>query len=208
MLEPQSMTGSSLAAKTDSQKKDKYGVTPIKDNKVHHWCNYGKKPRHTKKTSWKLHGKPPSRELENRRGQHKSQAHLIEQSHIESNLILGRFNSAEIEKLRGLLDSLDKLFDSGVTDHMTPNSQIFHTYNLSPSNRQIIVVNGSLAIVAGFGNVHLTPNLILKNILRVPLSANLVFVQKLTTKLHCHVIFFPFLLCFPRSGLGKENWTC
>ncbi|KAG6485462.1 hypothetical protein ZIOFF_054000 [Zingiber officinale] len=81
----------------------------------------------------------------------------------------------------------------------------------NPSNRKIIVANGSLAIVAGFGNVHHTPNLILKNILYVPLSANLVSVQKLTTKLHCHVIFSPSYCVFQdqdsgrRIGLAKEH---
>ena len=117
----------------------------------------------------------------------------------------------EMEKLRSLLGSLDKptgtsslalsgtpslsfcinvshrvyddswIIDSGATDHMTSKSHLFHTYTPSPSNKKIAVVNGSLATVAGFEDLYITPTLILKNVLHVPkLSANLVSIQKLT----------------------------
>ncbi|RVW35465.1 hypothetical protein CK203_097205 [Vitis vinifera] len=32
------------------------------------WCNYRKKPRHTKYTCWKLHGRPPNFNNNNRDG--------------------------------------------------------------------------------------------------------------------------------------------
>ena len=69
------------------------------------------------------------------------------------------------------------IIDSGATDHMTSKSQLFNTYTLNPSNKKIVVANGSLATVAGFGDIYITPTLILKNILHVPkLSANLVSI--------------------------------
>ena len=48
------------------------------------------------------------------------------------------------------------IIDSGVTDHMTSKSQLFHTYTPSPSNKKIAMVNGSLATVAGFRDIHHT----------------------------------------------------
>ena len=115
-----------------------------------------------------------------------------------------------MEKLRCLLGSLDKptgacslallstpsfsffinasnkvyddswVIDSGAKYHMTPKSQLFYTYTPSPSNKKIAVANGSLATVAGFGDIHITPTLILKNVLHVPkLSASLVSIHPL-----------------------------
>ncbi|KAH7529152.1 hypothetical protein FEM48_Zijuj05G0154200 [Ziziphus jujuba var. spinosa] len=69
MLEPQTMEGSALAAKTDHQDKEK---------------EWGK--------CW---------------GQQRPQAHMTEQPKSEENSAIGGLNS-ELEKLRGLLGSLDK----------------------------------------------------------------------------------------------------
>ncbi|RVW31842.1 Retrovirus-related Pol polyprotein from transposon TNT 1-94 [Vitis vinifera] len=103
-----------------------------------------------------------------------------------------------MEKLRSLLGSLDKptrtcslalsgtlslsfcinashrvyddswIIDSGAIDHRTSKSQLFYTYTPSLSNKKIVVANGSLATVAGFRDIYITPTLILKNVLHVP----------------------------------------
>ena len=98
------------------------------------------------------------------------------------------------------------------TDHMTSKSQLFHTYTPSPSNKKIAVANGSLATVAGFRDIYITPTFILKNVLHVPkLSANLISIQKLTHDLKCYAIFFPSYCVFQeqgsrrRIGLAKER---
>ena len=140
-----------------------------------------------------------------------------------------------MEKLRNLLGSLDKptgacslallgtpsfsfcinasnkvyddswVIDSSATDHMTSKSQLFHTYTPSPSNKKIAVVNGSLATVAGFREIYITPTLILKNVLHVPkLSTNLVSIQKLTHDLKCYAIFFPSYCVFQEQGSGRR----
>ena len=88
---------------------------------------------------------------------------------------------------------------------MTSKSQLFHTYTPSPSNKKIAVANGSLATVAGFGDIYITPTLILKNVLHVPkLSANLVSIQKLTHDLKCYAIFFPSYCVFQEQGSRKR----
>nr|XP_027083707.1 uncharacterized protein LOC113706007 [Coffea arabica] len=67
------------------------------------------------------------------------------------------------------------ILDSGATDHMSHISNKFKTYNPYPSNRKIVVADGTTTTVTGIGDVQVTPNLILKNVLHVPqLSTNLV----------------------------------
>ena len=115
MLEPQTLDGSTLVAKTVYSKQGKNDLpkhlgkdNQWKDNKNNLWCTYCKKPRHTKKKCWKLNDKPPSREWGNRGGQQRPQAHIAEQPKTEENSATSRFNSEEMEKLRSLLGSLDK----------------------------------------------------------------------------------------------------
>ena len=88
---------------------------------------------------------------------------------------------------------------------MTHTLQYFSTYTPCPSSRKVIVANGSLAIVAGLGDIHVTPTLILKNVVHAPkLLANLVSIQKLTKDLTCFAIFH-FLFCvFQEQGSGKR----
>ena len=153
---------------------------------------------------------------------------MAEQLKIEENSAIGGFNNEEMEKLRSLLGPLDKptgacslalsgipsfsfcinasnkvyddswVIDSGATDHMTPKSQLFHTYTPSPSNKKIAVVNVSLATVAGFGDVYITPTLVPK------LLANLVSIQKLTHDLKCYAIFLPSYCVFQEQGSGRR----
>ena len=78
------------------------------------------------------------------------------------------------------------ILDSSATDHMTHNPNQFKTYLPCPSNRKIVVANGTTTTVAGIGDVQVTSNLVLKNVLHVPqLSTNLVLIQKLTQDLSC-----------------------
>ena len=73
------------------------------------------------------------------------------------------------------------ILDPGATDHMTHNPNQFKTYLPCPSNRKIVVVDGTTSLVAGIGDVQVTSNLVLKNVLHVPqLYTNLVSIQKLT----------------------------
>ena len=132
---------------------------------------------------------------------------MTKQPKIEENSAISRFNNEEMEKLKSLLGSLDKptracslalsgtpsfsfcknasnknydyswVIDSSAIDHMTSKSQLFHTYTPSPSNKKIVVANGSLATVASFGDTYITPTLNLKNVFHVPkLSTSLVSI--------------------------------
>ena len=45
------------------------------------------------------------------------------------------------------------ILDSGATDHMTHNPNQFKTYLPCPSNRKIVVVDGTTTTVTGIGDV-------------------------------------------------------
>lgn len=171
MLEPQAVEGSALVtcnASTQERGKVDASRSTWRDNRHSLWCTYCKKPRHTKERCWKLNGKPvtSSREWGNK-GQPRPQAHLIEQtsqqiSHSEGQ-VKESLSNEEIERIKGLLGSLDKpsgacslalsgkspfsfslnasekisseawIIDSGATDHMTHTSHFFSTYTPCPA---------------------------------------------------------------------------
>ena len=62
------------------------------------------------------------------------------------------------------------VLDSGASDHMTPFSHVFITYNPCPSSRKIMMADGSLTTVAGLGDVLLNEHLTLKNLLHLQVS--------------------------------------
>jgi len=131
------------------------------------------------------------------------------------------FNVETIKKLKSLLGTLEKspistcslvqsgenfvsfnvsdksicgswIIDSGATDHMTNSSNLFCTYTPCPSSRKISVADGSLTTVAGLGDVKLSPEFNLRQVLHVPkLISNLISIQKLTKDMNCCVTFFP-----------------
>ena len=158
---------------------------------------------------------------------------MAEEAKPEENSATRGLNREEIERIRNLLGSLQKpseacslalsgissfpfcmnasekfysnswIIDSGATDHMTPTSHFFHSYTPCPSSRKIVVANGTLATVAGLGNIHITPTLILKDVLHVPkLSANLISIQKLTHDLKCYAIFSLLIVFFRTRARG------
>lgn len=165
------------------------------------WCTYCKKSRHIKERCWKLHCKPPSKEWGYRGGQQKNQgqANLTKnKSSQEKPREHSELNKEEIDRLRGLLGSLEKpsgvcslallgnffnsyvlnvsdkpiwnsrIIDSGATDHMTHSSLNFSTYIPCPSNQKVAIVDDSLTTVASLGDIHINPSLTLKNVLHVP----------------------------------------
>ena len=81
------------------------------------------------------------------------------------------------------------IIDSGATDHMIHNPNQFKAYLPCPSNRKIVVADGTTTTVAGIGDVQVTLNMVLKNVHVPQLSTNLVSIQKLTQDLSCRVIF-------------------
>ena len=85
MLEPQTLDGLALVAKTEYSEQGKNDLpkhlgrdNQWKENKNNLWYTFCKKPRRTKEKCWKLNGKPPSPEWGNRGGQQRPKAHMAE----------------------------------------------------------------------------------------------------------------------------------
>ena len=96
------------------------------------------------------------------------------------------------------------IVDSGATNHMTHSSTEFISYTPCPSNKKIVTADGTFITVAGKGDIPLSQNLMLRDVLHVPkLSAKLLSIHKLTTDLQCLVTFTPTLCKFQDQETGK-----
>jgi hypothetical protein len=131
----------------------------------------------------------------------RGHAHLTnseEAAHESSTLEVRGFNKEEIERLKTLLNTMEKpsgscslaqngkipishvfsasnknhssiwVIDSGATDHMTYSAGAFTSYQPCPSNKKITVADGSLTTVAGQGTIPFNPVFTLKRVLHVP----------------------------------------
>ncbi|XP_071928019.1 uncharacterized protein [Coffea arabica] len=166
MLESKILEGSAMISTKSNNMEAKIGNGCTESKKDTILYTYCKKPCHTRDDCFKLHGK--EQVLSRKEGGKGGKAHLTDgEDQIQEKFNqagIGEFKKEEIEKLRNLLNSLEKsssicslaqsgswVIDSGVTDHMTHNPIRFRTYNPCPGNRKITVVDASPITVAGFG---------------------------------------------------------
>ncbi|RDX85299.1 hypothetical protein CR513_33540, partial [Mucuna pruriens] len=128
---------------------------------------------------------------------------MVEKS-LESTRV-GGFNDELIQKLKIMLGTFEKptdspigscslpllgtplcmnvsycvtswVIDSRATDHMTPTSQFFHSYNPCPSNRKIVIANEFVA--AGVRDIYISLTIILKDVLHVPKYWPILFLLR------------------------------
>ncbi|GMI79954.1 hypothetical protein HRI_001664700 [Hibiscus trionum] len=82
------------------------------------------------------------------------------------------------------------IIDSGATDHMTGNKELFFDLHTSSFKNSIKIADGSHYKIQGKGSVFLTPDLLLKDVLFVPdLKCNLLSVSKLSKDFNCVLKF-------------------
>ena len=80
------------------------------------------------------------------------------------------------------------ILDSGATHHITPYIDLVH--NPSPINSQLHLPNGECSKVTHIGNIHLTPDITLSNVLVVPkFHCNLLSIPQLTSNNSVTVLF-------------------
>ena len=107
------------------------------------WCNYRKKPRHTKYTCWKLHGRPPNFNNNNRgwRSNGKQKKKVQGQANLTNSNppndenetpTDGEFKKEDIERLKRLLESLEKP-SSACSLALSGKYSVSHTFNVSDS---------------------------------------------------------------------------
>ena len=76
------------------------------------------------------------------------------------------------------------IVDSGASDHMTGNQNLFHTLYSCPGNYHVRIADGSSSKVTGIETIIINKDLILKSVLLVPnLNYNLLSISKLTKDL-------------------------
>ena len=95
------------------------------------------------------------------------------------------------------------ILDSGATDHMTFDKNLFTSMTTS-SRKCIATATGTTSSVLGAGTVNLTPALPLHHCLLVPsLSHNLLSIPQVTEQLDCVVLMYP-MFCLLQDIQTKE----
>ena len=88
--------------------------------------------------------------------------------------------------------TLPWIIDSGASDHMTSQSNLFSSYIPCISPDKVKIIDGTFLPVSEKGLVHTTPSLSLSFVLQVlSFAANLLSISRITRDLNCSVTFFP-----------------
>ena len=86
----------------------------------------------------------------------------------------------------------DWIIDTGATNHMTCDRNMFTQFSSNSSVPVIINANGASSPVMGSGTISISPLLSISNVLFVPsLNCNLLSVSQLTQSHNCVFLFFP-----------------
>ncbi|RVW69990.1 hypothetical protein CK203_052724 [Vitis vinifera] len=140
------------------------------------WCDYCNKPRHTRETYWKIHGKPESwqnnkPEERSNRSNPKANAtvnesescpfskeqkdHLLKLLKSNSPSSIPSVSLAQTGSTPNAFSycfySTPWIIDSEAFDHMTSFSNLFNTYSPCSGSEKIRIVDGSFSPIAGKG---------------------------------------------------------
>ncbi|KAA0035089.1 Beta-galactosidase [Cucumis melo var. makuwa] len=167
-------------------------------------CEHCKKQWHTKDQCWKLHSRPPGgKKRSSNEKQNSRRAYISETTPASTSQstdptasqtktpTLGAIAQSGMPQSLGLISVDGKnpwILDSGATDHLT--------------------ADGSLAPIAGKGQIVPFDGFALQNVLHVPkLSYNLLSISKITHELHCKAIFLPESVYFQDMSSGRTIGT-
>ncbi|KAA0055541.1 Cysteine-rich RLK (RECEPTOR-like protein kinase) 8 [Cucumis melo var. makuwa] len=155
-------------------------------------CEHCKKQRHTKDQCWKLQVGPQE----------------VTNAPPMSNRTQGYQCMSQSLGLISVDGTNPWILDLGATDHLTGFSEYFVSYTPCAGNEKIRIANGSLAPIAGKGQIVLFDGFSLQNVLHVPkLSYHLLSISKITPELHCKATFLPESVCFQDLNSGRTIGT-
>lgn len=98
------------------------------------------------------------------------------------------------------------MIDSGATNHMTGNSNIFSSLHPHNAPSPVIVADDLTCNIVGFGTVKATSSITLSSVLSLPkLIFNLISISKVTIDLNCYISFFPDY-CLFHDLTGKSSY--
>ncbi|KAA0066242.1 Beta-galactosidase [Cucumis melo var. makuwa] len=171
---------------------------------------------------WKLHGRPPRGNKRSSNEQQNLRRTDVRETASTSQPIgptASQTSSPTLSALAqsGMFQPLDLIsvdgtnlwiLDSRATDHLTGFSEHFVTYTPCAGNEKIRIVDGSLAPIAGKGQIILYDGFSLQNVLHVPkLSYNLLSISKITRELHYKATFLPESVYFQNLNSGRTIGT-
>ena len=104
------------------------------------------------------------------------------------------------------------ILDSGASDHISGNKDLFSSLTTTPTLPTITLANSSQTVAKGIGLAHPLPSLPLTYVLYTPeCPFNLISISKITCTLNCSIIFSDkFVTLQDRStrktiGIGRES---
>ena len=104
------------------------------------------------------------------------------------------------------------ILDSGASDHISGNKDLFSSLTTTPTLPTVTLANGSQTVAKGIGLAHPLPSLPLTSVLYTPeCPFNLISISKITRTLNCSIIFSDkFVTLQDRStgktiGIGRES---
>ncbi|RVX01148.1 Retrovirus-related Pol polyprotein from transposon TNT 1-94 [Vitis vinifera] len=130
------------------------------------WCDHCRKPRHSRETCWKIHGKPvdwkPRQPLEKEgRGNHVATDEQSPQPEASP------FNKEQMEMLQKLLSPLLSVQSQtgSSSNQVIGSGTLAHKGNFLSAFTAVRIADGSLSKVAGTGSVVLSRDLTLNSVL-------------------------------------------
>ncbi|KAL8161993.1 hypothetical protein V2J09_013482 [Rumex salicifolius] len=165
------------------------------------FCDHCKIPGHSTERCWKLHGYPPGKGVR-----------VAAQASTGDNLEFCSSETSHAAFLAGKCFSFFSssissswILDSGASDHITPNLNLFQTYVTVPKPVFITLPDGQKSVVHHIGTIHLSEHIILHNVLHVPaFHFNLLSVNKLTKDMSTNVIFTPTSCLLQAPLMNKQ----
>ena len=97
------------------------------------------------------------------------------------------------------------ILDSGASDHISGNKDLFSSLTTTPTLSTVTLANGSQTVAKGIGLAHPLPSLLLTSIFYTPeCPFNLISISKITRTLNCSIIFFDKFLTLYDWSTGKN----
>ncbi|XP_057532973.1 uncharacterized protein LOC130810866 [Amaranthus tricolor] len=150
---------------------------PSSGKRNNYFCEHRKISGHSLERCFKIHGYPQSSKFsqDKRFAAHVSVTHASNHEALMNTDNSGSLLASHLSKSRWI-------FDSGVTDHMCNTIKLFtNLINVARKDHKIVIPDGNTLNVMKVGDICLTKDLFLKNVLFVPeIQFNLILVSKLT----------------------------
>lgn len=176
-LETNALTAETTALKSSTNHKNFSNL----------WCDHCNKPRHTRETCWKIHGRPSHLKVSKSGPKvhrpfptaHEAKKTSLRKEQVEelvrllnSNFLSGTPSGSVAQTGDSSIPSsinctsnmgVTWIIDSGSSDHTTSLSSLFKTYSPCSGSEKIRIADGTFSVIAGKRNITLYKNIDLKN---------------------------------------------